>query len=60
MSGVVSKARCCIRGDKQVAFNEFDAENPCTPVVRHKTAQKFIANSTARNLIVEGTDISTV
>lgn len=55
---VLYKARCCIRGDKQVAYRDFDPENLYAPVVRHETIRMFIAKAAAQNLILEAADVS--
>ena len=51
------KARCCLRGDKQVAYRDFDPETLYAPVVRHETIRIFIVKSAAQGLIVEGADV---
>jgi len=57
MAELLFKARCCLRGDKQVAYRDFDPEILYAPVVRHETIRVFIVKSSAQGLIVRGADV---
>lgn len=54
----IFKVRCCLRGDKQLIFRDFDSTNSYAPVVRHETIRMFIEKAAAQNLTVEGADVS--
>ena len=57
LANVLCKARCCLRGDQQIAYRDFDPDNLYAPVVRHETIRVFIVKSSAQGLIVEGADV---
>lgn len=57
-NAVIYKARCCLRGDKQVVYQDFDPHNLYAPVVRHETIRMFLAKVAAQDLILEGADVS--
>lgn len=57
MFRTILKARCCVKGDKQVALQEFDPNNIYAVVVRNETIRIFIAKLAAQYMIVERTDI---
>ena len=50
---VIYKARCCLRGDFQIAYLDFDPTNLYAPVVRHETIRIFLIKASAEGLIVE-------
>lgn len=56
--GLIYKARCCLRGDKQVAYRDFDPENLYAPVARHESIRMLLALVAAQNLVLEGADVS--
>lgn len=55
-NGLLCKARCCLCGNLQQAFRDFDPENLYAPVVRHETIGMFLAKVVAQQLQVEGAD----
>lgn len=55
---ILYKARCCLRGDKQVAYRDFDPNNLYAPVVRHETIRMLLAKTAAQDLILEGADVA--
>ena len=57
LAEVLFKARCCLRGDQQIAYRDFDPENLYAPVVRHETIRVFLVKSSAQGLIIEGADV---
>ena len=52
------KARCVIRGDKQKAYIDYDPHNVYAPVACHEAIRILLAYSAAKNLLIEGADIS--
>jgi len=52
------KARCCLRGDKQTPFVDFNPDNTYAPVAAHETIRLLISYAASHNLILEGADIS--
>lgn len=50
-------ARCCLRGDKQIPFDDLDPNTLYAPVVRHETIRMLLAEANAQDLIVEGADV---
>ena len=52
------KARCLIRGDKQKAYIDFDPHNVYAPVACNEAIRILLAYSSAKNLLIEGADIS--
>lgn len=56
---VLFKARCCLRGDKQVAYRDFDPETLYATVLRHETIRILLTKVAAQDLLLEGVDIAT-
>ena len=54
---IIYKARCCLRGDKQITYRDFDPKLLYAPVVRHETIIVFIVKALAQGLIVKGADV---
>lgn len=52
------KARCNLRGDKQIAYDSFDPEGIYAPVAAHETIRMLLAVAAALGLRVEGSDVS--
>lgn len=55
---VLYKARCCVRGDYQLAYFDFDPFTTYAPVASHEGIRILLAYAAARRLIVEGGDVS--
>jgi len=54
---VIYKARCCLRGDKQRPYVDYDPLNKYAPVARHESIRLLLAVSANFNLIIEGADV---
>lgn len=54
----LAKARCCLRGDRQKAWVDFDPESVYAPVALHESHRMLIAFSATNDLVLEGADIS--
>ena len=52
------KARCCLRGDRQVEFLDYDPDFVYAPVAAHESIRILICFAASQNLILEGADIS--
>lgn len=60
---ILHKARCCLRGDRQRPYLDFDPYEVYAPVARHETIRLLLAKVAAQNLILdpgalEGADVS--
>lgn len=53
---IVYKARCCLRGDKQRPYVDYDPANKYAPVVRHKSIRMLLSITESYNLLLEGAD----
>ena len=54
----LEKARCCLRGDKQLAYIDYDPSNIYAPVASHDAIRLLIAIAAAENAQLEGADVS--
>lgn len=54
---VISKAKFCIGGDKQVVFHDLHPKNMYASLRRLETIGIFISKSAAQKYIVDGADI---
>lgn len=54
----LEKARCFLRGDRQIAYEDFDPNSLYAPVASHDAIRFLIAVSAAENVALEGADIS--
>lgn len=52
------KARCCMRGDKQIEYQDYDPESLYAPVVRHETFRMLFAKVAPQGLLLEGADVA--
>ena len=52
------KARCCVRGDLQHPFFEFDPDGLYAPGGSHEAIRMILCMAARDGLIVEGGDIS--
>ena len=52
------KARCCLRGDCQHEFFEYDPDFIYAPVAAHESIRTIVAFAAAHGLTLEGADIS--
>ena len=50
----LEKARCCMRGDKQIAHEDFDSHTLYAPVDSHDSIRFLIAISAAEHAEIEG------
>jgi len=57
-SKVLHKARCCLRGERQKAFVDFDPESTYAPVASHESLRMLMHYAASENLLPEGADIS--
>ena len=55
---ILRKARCCVRGDPQQPFTDYDPENTYAPVAAHETLRILFSFAASQDLHVEGADIS--
>ena len=51
---VFHKARCCIRGDRQTPYVDFDPSNIYAPVANHEAIRLYLALAAGENRIFEG------
>ncbi len=54
----MEKSRCCLRGDRQQAFVDYEPTNIYAPVASHDSIRMLLAIAAAQNLTLEGADIS--
>jgi len=54
----MEKARCCLRGDRQLAHFDYDPSKTYAPVASHDAIRMLIAIAAGDNLIIEGADVS--
>ena len=52
------KAQCCVRGDQQKPFTDYDPDKTYAPVAAHDTLGIILAFAGIQNLELEGADIS--
>lgn len=57
LASYLCKARCCLRGDKQLQHRDYDPLSLYAPVARHETIRMFLTKAAALNLFVEGADV---
>ena len=54
----LKKARCCLRGDKQKPFVDYDADTIYAPLASHETLRLLLACTASQGLILEGADVA--
>ena len=52
------KAPCCLRGDRQQAYVDYDPTNVHAPIASNGSIRMVLAIAAAQNLILEGPDIT--
>ncbi len=54
----MAKARCCLRGDRQQAYVDYDSTNIYVFVASHHSFRMLLEIAAAQNLMLDGVDIS--
>jgi len=54
----MEKARCCLRGDQQLAYVDYDPTNIYAPVASHDSIRMLLALAAAEDSYLEGADVS--
>jgi len=54
----MEKARCCLRGDRQLAYVDYDPTNIYAPVASHDSIRMLIALAAGEDAYLEGADVS--
>lgn len=57
LADLIYKSRCCLRGDKQIEYRDFDPASLYAPVVKHETIRMFFTKVAAEDLEAEGADV---
>ena len=50
----IEKALCCVRGDRQMAYVDYDPTNIYAPVASHDSIRMLLALAVSENLYLEG------
>ncbi len=54
----IEKARCCLRGDRQLAYADYDPLNVYAPVASHDSIRLLLSMAANQDLLLEGADVS--
>ncbi len=54
----IEKARCCVRGNRQLAYVDYDTSNIYAPVASHDSIRMLFALVASEESYLEGADLS--